>query len=261
MSKPSITDNTEQPAPPSKATSRHWLHYSFIVVMIINFTAYILPRLLTKTASSIPDPGSITTFQLFAMLFVAPIILWATLLPLAIFVDPQVKLSEKFALTNHHLPHLLIALTAGIIFYIICSIINLISQAVMTALHITLPEPLLPQLAAQCSNSNFIMLSFAVIVVAPITEELIFRRIIFSWIKQYLSTWQAIIITSALFAAVHDTMAMFAALFLLAIGFQLLYIRCRSLLPSIVMHACFNSITIILLLLIRLAIIPETGAA
>ena len=230
-----------------------WLNWSFATVMLLIFISYILPRFFV---SEQPDPSTITTEQLAMMLFATPILFFISLYPMGIFLAPQINIWEKLKLNNAKLYYIPIAVAIAFGAYICCAIISAGNSSLMELLNIETTEPLVPLLAKECSDGNFIMLLFAVIIIAPITEEIVFRRIIYSWFIQYSSKWGAIIMTAALFALVHDSLSMFPALFALAIGFQLIYLKYNSLIPAIIMHACFNSISASLLLLIRIGIIP-----
>ena len=231
-----------------------WLNWSFVTVMFLIFISYILPRFF---ATGEIDPSAVNSQQLAMMLFATPILFFISLYPIGIYFNPKINIWEKLKLNNAKLEYIPIALAVAIGAYVGCAILSLSSNSLMELLNIKTTEPLVPLLAKSCSNANFIMLIFAVIIVAPITEEIVFRRIIYSWLTRYCSKWGAIIITSTLFALVHDSLAMFTALFALAICFQLIYLKYNSLIPSIIMHACFNSISATLLLLIRIGMIPE----
>jgi len=61
--------------------------------------------------------------------------------------------------------------------------------------------------------------------------------------------WPAALILSALFAGMHLHLPSMGPLFLLSLLFSLSYAWTKTLLVPITMHACFNGVTIIILLL------------
>jgi CAAX protease family protein len=255
--KTEVEANIPDPSRSSDGNSENlskWLNLSFAVTMIIVFLVYILPRFFAKTPF---DPRTITTDQLIIMLFSTPILFFIILFPITIFIAPQIKALNKLKLQHGKLYYIPIAIGAALAAYLGCAFINAGSNLVIKLLDIKIEPPLVPLLAKECTDTGFILFAFAVIIVAPLVEEIVFRRIIFSWLTQYTSKWIAIILTAALFAIVHDSYAQFAALFMLGIGFQLIYLKFNSLIPAIIMHAGFNSISAILLLLIRIGILPE----
>lgn len=229
-----------------------WLNWSFATVISIIFLFYILPRFFAIT----PDPANISSEQLATMLFSTPIIFFITLCPATIILAPQINALHKLKLNNLSLYYIPIASLVAFIAYIFCAIINSGSEALIELLNIKINPPLVPLLAKECTNTGFMLIALAVIIIAPLTEEIVFRRIIFSWLAKYTSKWGALIVTSALFAIVHDSFAQFPALFALAIGLQLIYLKYNSLIPAIIMHASFNAISASLLLLIRIGILP-----
>jgi hypothetical protein len=84
-----------------------------------------------------------------------------------------------------------------------------------------------------------ILVSTATLVV-PISEELLFRAGLFRYFRTRISRWGAILMTSALFALLHDSWASFAPLTVLAIIFSLAYERTGSIRTTMVAHALFN---------------------
>lgn len=82
------------------------------------------------------------------------------------------------------------------------------------------------------------------VVVAPVTEELIFRGCLYGILRGACGRTVGILISALLFAAIHGHVPSLGGLFLLAVGLALVYERCGSLWAPISMHAAFNAITI-----------------
>ncbi|MFA7256133.1 MAG: type II CAAX endopeptidase family protein [Kiritimatiellales bacterium] len=89
-----------------------------------------------------------------------------------------------------------------------------------------------------------------VIIVAPIFEEIVFRGILLPFMVRRAGFWPGIALISLVFGGLHLHLPSFLPLFLLSIIFSLAYARTQSLLVPIGMHAAFNGVTVILLLLI-----------
>jgi uncharacterized protein len=79
------------------------------------------------------------------------------------------------------------------------------------------------------------------ILVAPLAEELLFRGILYPWIKQVGFPRLALWGTSLVFAAIHLNVATFLPLTALALALALLYERTDNLLAPIAAHAAFNA--------------------
>jgi membrane protease YdiL (CAAX protease family) len=105
------------------------------------------------------------------------------------------------------------------------------------------------------------ILVFAVAVIAaPVLEEMLFRGLFQTVIRSLLETWSsglevrhrtwiAIFISSGLFSMVHGNIAHWPALFLLGVCLGYAYEKSGSLFRPIFIHAFFNAVTIIFVLL------------
>jgi len=83
------------------------------------------------------------------------------------------------------------------------------------------------------------------VVIAPLVEEILFRGLFQTMIRSYLERpWPAIVVTSALFAAIHADWSHWPSLFMLSLGLGYSYEKSGSLLRPIFMHALFNGISI-----------------
>lgn len=95
----------------------------------------------------------------------------------------------------------------------------------------------------------------AVVIVAPIAEEVFFRGVAFNaWLRERGRRF-AYIGSAALFAAIHVSLVSLLPIFLLGLAFAWVYRRTRSLVAPIAMHATFNGISVALGLLIRYELI------
>ncbi len=90
---------------------------------------------------------------------------------------------------------------------------------------------------------------FLVVILAPISEEIIFRGCLYRFLKNYLPVWGSIAISSILFSLMHQNSMGLIALALLGALLCLVYERTGSLKAPILLHAVFNLNTVILILL------------
>ncbi len=98
----------------------------------------------------------------------------------------------------------------------------------------------------------FALLAFSIIVLVPITEELLFRGYLQGWLRRHLSARWAILITALLFALAHFSLAqgvgnfpILAGLFVLGLFLGHLFERERTILANIALHATFNAFTMV----------------
>jgi membrane protease YdiL (CAAX protease family) len=109
--------------------------------------------------------------------------------------------------------------------------------------------PDIPAQAVLPSHLDQLPLAIAgVVILGPLSEELIFRGLLLDWLKQKMTVWPAALIISLLFALLHDisfkngivSWIAFAVRFLLGVGASFFAIRWRSLRGSFAMHATLN---------------------
>jgi membrane protease YdiL (CAAX protease family) len=85
------------------------------------------------------------------------------------------------------------------------------------------------------------------VVVAPISEEFIFRFFLYGVVRRYFGIAIGLVFNSLLFAAAHTHLPSAAPLFVLGGCFTLAYEWSGSILVSMAMHSLFNSIQLIFL--------------
>lgn len=82
----------------------------------------------------------------------------------------------------------------------------------------------------------------AIVIVAPVVEEVIFRGLIMTRLRRVMPGWLAVVLSAAVFGACHGHPVWFCYTFVLGALFALMDLRAESILPSIVGHVMFNSI-------------------
>uniref|UniRef100_UPI00404A6D6F lysostaphin resistance A-like protein n=1 Tax=Cephaloticoccus sp. TaxID=1985742 RepID=UPI00404A6D6F len=85
-------------------------------------------------------------------------------------------------------------------------------------------------------------------VLAPVSEEMIFRAGIFRYLRTRVPRWVALVGPGILFAALHMNLASFAPLAVLGIIFSIAYERTGSIAVPIIAHGLFNLNTVVLIL-------------
>lgn len=85
-----------------------------------------------------------------------------------------------------------------------------------------------------------LMLGFTAVIIAPLTEELLFRGFLYGVIKRSTDRWFAAVFTAVIFAIVHFHVGSVPQLFMLGLGLAIAYERSGCLLVPIFMHAMFN---------------------
>ncbi len=86
------------------------------------------------------------------------------------------------------------------------------------------------------------MIIVLAVVVAPISEEFIFRFFIYGVLRRYAGIAVGLVFNAMLFAAAHNHLPSAAPLFVLGACFTLAYEWSGSILVSMAMHALFNAV-------------------
>jgi membrane protease YdiL (CAAX protease family) len=96
----------------------------------------------------------------------------------------------------------------------------------------------------------------AIVILAPIAEELFFRGVVFNaFLREGGRRW-AFVGSSALFAAIHLSLVAFVPIFLLGLALAWVYDRTNNLLAPIAMHVVVNGASVVIALLVRFEVIP-----
>jgi len=104
-------------------------------------------------------------------------------------------------------------------------------------------------LRSAASWGERLSLGLVTILLAPVTEEVLFRGILYPWVKQAGFPRLALWGTAVLFAAIHANFAIFLPLFVLAVALTLLYETTDNLLAPIAAHSLFNGLNFVKLYL------------
>ncbi len=80
----------------------------------------------------------------------------------------------------------------------------------------------------------------------PLTEELLFRGLIFRWLRQRLEFWPAAFISAAIFGIAHGSVDKAVIAGLLGLPLAWLFEKSRSLAPAILLHQTYNSLALML---------------
>ena len=96
----------------------------------------------------------------------------------------------------------------------------------------------------------FWLVVVSAVVLAPVAEEIFFRGLVQTWLRRHMSAWGALLVTSAAFALMHtsEEPQTVPALFTLSVALGYVYERTGRLWGSIVLHAVFNGLNIVMFL-------------
>ena len=95
------------------------------------------------------------------------------------------------------------------------------------------------------SRPEQVGIALGVVILGPLLEEVIFRGALYRPLRKTSAPWLTVVVTAALFAAVHIDPRRMVPIFL--VGLMLGYLRAASgsLLPAVLLHIGFNAVPFI----------------
>src|SRR3954470_17744521 len=104
------------------------------------------------------------------------------------------------------------------------------------------PQRVVESLGADSNKLLLIVGALVVIAVAPVCEELFFRGILFTILRQRMPLWPAAVIDGVLFGFVHGSLVIVPVLAALGVMFCYVYERTGSIFPTIALHSLNNTV-------------------
>ncbi|MDX2110523.1 MAG: CPBP family intramembrane glutamic endopeptidase [Verrucomicrobiota bacterium] len=174
-----------------------------------------------------------------------------------VFRMQQTALVKDFVNTRH--PNLPLSLVTGFALFMaafpLIGMVGIGWQALLLALRnygFDIPMETQDIVALFGEETNpwmFGSLLFLAVVMAPVSEELLFRAGIYRFLKGKLPLWAAMLISSALFSSLHLNVLGFPSLMTVGICLCLVYELTGNIRVAIIFHAIFNLNSIILITL------------
>jgi membrane protease YdiL (CAAX protease family) len=127
--------------------------------------------------------------------------------------------------------------------------LGLASGAVITSLvlsiaknvtHRTVTTP--QQLPDINRNPQWVLAFFAVVIVAPIAEELFFRGFMYQALRRWRGVLQGVLLSALVFALAHVSLIIMPSIFVLGVILAYLFERRGSLAATIAAHMSYNLI-------------------
>jgi membrane protease YdiL (CAAX protease family) len=92
-----------------------------------------------------------------------------------------------------------------------------------------------------------VAMAMMVCLVAPFVEEVLFRGILYTWLRRRWGVAVSSVVSGICFSLLHGIVWLIPAIALLGVLLAVIYEKSGSIWPSIVTHATFNTVTVILL--------------
>jgi len=200
-----------------------------LVAMIVGTALWYLAIVVAGTIAALPSPP-ITGLTLVMKLYLLAVL---ALVPLYVFVIARLGDPRRNDLRDPSwLRHLLLGLVGG-------TVIFSIAVAIAGALGVY-------RIIGVGSLNGLLAALIVPTIGAAVTEELLFRGILFRWLEQFGGSWVALLLTSAMFGAVHLQNPNASAIAAIGIAFEAgvmlgaAYMLTRSLWLPMGIHAAWN---------------------
>lgn len=112
-------------------------------------------------------------------------------------------------------------------------------------------KPAMVELALTGNLWQLLMIGVTALLAAPVFEEILFRRALYSVLEEYSSSTVALLGTALAFSVLHLSLLQLPGLFFLAVVWQKIYLRSNSLYSSVILHFYNNLLAVLLLLAAR----------
>ena len=167
--------------------------------------------------------------------------------------EPEKPLLQRLNVQNTPVCSPLKVLKLFLWMFLLTSSATLIVQTLSNALSLNLSQQSIIQ-EAQCGSWwRFGVIVFCSLILAPVAEELLFRGVLFQSFLKILGRNGAVFGVSLLFALLHWNMLSFLSLFLMGIMLQKAVEETGTLRAAIGMHFLNNLVSVLYLLLMRIA--------
>lgn len=110
------------------------------------------------------------------------------------------------------------------------------------------PQDIVTLLARRGNAFEITAVLLGAVTLAPITEEILFRVLLFRWVRTRFARGVVLLVPAAFFAFIHGFIAVFGPLMVLSIVLALAYERTGHPAVPILAHALFNLNTILIVL-------------
>jgi len=233
----------------SEQNVESWIEIACPVAAIFIVVAFLFPEAAAFFLTSL-HLKSYPLFNIFLKLILTQLILFIPPFAVMMFINRNASLLVKMKISNFSFKYVKIAFfTEALIFFPIL-VIALIMFVLLSYFGITPGSPII-ELLKNAPNGSILVLFVVSVIVAPIVEEYVFRVIIFGFIEKMFGALPALILTSFVFAVLHGGFVQLVPLFFLAVVLQLLYMKYKSLYPSMFLHMLHNLIIMILFVAIK----------
>lgn len=156
---------------------------------------------------------------------------------------------ELFPIKRFNIKFLIPLIMTSVGLTIITSEIDNVFQSVLP-----MPEMFVKIMYDSMLGGSIVSSIYLLIIVAPITEELVFRGLMLRSFTKLYSIRKAILLSSLLFAIIHMNPWQMIGAFISGIVLSWWFVKMKTLLPCLIGHAVFNFMPILMVNILKMPI-------
>lgn len=227
-------------APPAPAGA--YLDAAFLCVLFaVPFFYLLLPLFLPSAADILP-----------VQLLVPPLAVLLITSALVFSGSPEIPAERKFGIPSGRGPFPWKTAFSYLLFlYVLLILVSGAVKNLADRFGLSLPEQEVVRMLASSNAAEKALIVLSAVLVAPVTEEFVFRHIFFSGAAYGIGSGPAAVLTAILFSALHGNLLQAPSLFFMSLILQAAYRKTGRLTVPILIHSLFNTVSAILILLIR----------
>ena len=225
--------------------------YLIAMFGLSHLAAWLLPRGLGNTAAKLFGQSAPLSVNAIAIVFTLLVMLWPIF-----WGERWREVRRSFGIFTESFTRfyqdILLAPTTYLASWIILIVILFGYGMAVDALGIDMSQgahPVVPLLLKSHDPSVTTAVLILAAIIAPIIEEIFFRGALYGYMRTRLNRWTAILLSSLIFAVIHPQ-GMVGVVPLTCIGCVLAFLRewRGSLVAPMIAHACFNGVTLLIIL-------------
>lgn len=144
-----------------------------------------------------------------------------------------------------------LALPIGLCISIISGMLTALWQKLAAHYNFVFDMPDTEAIARHGNNLQVLILVISALLMAPFFEEILFRKVLYEFVRWRGGRFAALLVAPFVFALVHASLLQLPGLFFMAVIWQVIYLRTRNLSFTMILHLCNNLFAVIALLISR----------
>ena len=248
-----VLPDTEGRTLPDGRPTVTWRFLPLVGVVLLGFLLGSLAAAPVFAVLGDTTDGGASGFSELAQGIVVDVVLVGTLLVWLRRRHPGWQRALRLVPSSRVGREIAIGIGLGIVVRIVAGIVAAIvvaSLAAITSEEVTVPE----QVTGDLHGLQLVVFALFAVVVAPVTEEFLFRGLIYRSIRDRNGAMLGAVVSALLFGAIHfvpgpwpDALALQITMVVTGLGLAWVYERRKTLLAPIAGHAAFNLIAVVVI--------------